>query len=178
AARSRSRAARSRTCPPSRRRAADGGGSGRRRALLLPELDLNAVAIEDPGEIAVIFVVAAQYPDPPGFEMRDQRVEIVDAQVHHEGRVRGRHIVGRLVERGQQTERVLATLVGPAERGAPFAAYAEILLVPGLRPRRIADLVKNAAEPCHPGHSHPPQILDSRSFDDGLHAAPYRGRYC
>src|SRR5438270_10666205 len=112
------------TKPTTFRSAGSNTGSGRRRALLLPELDLDAVAIEDPREIAVILVLAAQYPDPFGFELRDHRVEILDAQADHKGRVRGRHIVGRLDERAQQAERVLATLLGPAEIGAPFAAYA------------------------------------------------------
>ena len=43
---------------------AAGHGLGRRRALLLPELDLHAVAIEDPGEIAVILVLPAEDLDP------------------------------------------------------------------------------------------------------------------
>ena len=58
--------------------------SGRGRALLLPELDLDAVAIEDPGEIAIILVLPAQYLDPLGLEVGDHAVEIVDAQIDHE----------------------------------------------------------------------------------------------
>jgi hypothetical protein len=70
----------------------------RRRSDLLPKLDLDPVAIEDPGELAIFLILAAEYLDPLGFELGGEGVEIVDPEIDHEGRIARVEIVARRLE--------------------------------------------------------------------------------
>src|SRR4029079_8427265 len=83
-------------------RAACSRASGKSFRLRLPEFDLGAVGIDDPGETAtrVAGVVALQNRDTMSLQPRDDGVEIVHRKVHHELALRRRHIVRGRGERG------------------------------------------------------------------------------
>src|SRR5262245_53374941 len=71
----------------------------RRRPKLLPQLQLHAIRIHDPGETAIGLILPAKDFDTLRFKFCNQPVEVVDAKVDHERLVAGSEIVAVLFKR-------------------------------------------------------------------------------
>jgi hypothetical protein len=117
----------------------------------LPQLDLVALGIDDPGKLAVLGVIdLVEDVAAFRFERRDHSVKVFNAVVDHERGFAWSKLLAFLRTNGPdgRSARGLAIRVGPGERGtAPVLDIdGEMTLVPSLQRRCILCLEKDAAD--------------------------------
>src|SRR5262249_37344522 len=123
----------------------------------LPQLDLVAIGIHDPGELAVLVGVGSLHDlDAVLLELREQRRQVVDPVVDHEAGGAGaeplRLALGDVPD-GEPA--ILGVIVGPPQdRATPvLERQAQIVSIPGSETLVIRRrLEEHATDPSHTGH--------------------------
>src|SRR4051812_3189967 len=125
----------------------------------LPQLDLVAVGIHDPGELAVLVLLGPlDDRDAVLLELRENSPEIVDAVVDHEARrTRVEPLRLALGDVPDGEAAILRLVIGPPQDcAAPrLERQAEVIPIPGGEPCVVRRrLEEDAADPGHARHHH------------------------